>query len=777
VGDPLRVTVHIDPLAVQSRVNRPYANQHPRQEFTVAFPAELAAVQSLESQTPGRAALLLVDVQNRSRHDLGAASAGQRSVGVRIQLANAELAPHLMLLDLQGQQVPWDTGYHTDIPLLAAQQTATVRTILGVLPGAPGYTRAEVFVTLELGQRHTPHQPRDRHRRDFPVRIARAYEFDPTTDILLITHHSTTPEELQAWEQAAATVGQKINVWDISLNDSLSLSEQLAHGQNLLRDLHGKTIILSNAPFQTALGTRYADQFLSQMDLIKAAASHDIRLLIVNDGQRDLNHLFHERLIPTDGEPEYRYGSVKSFLKSEPLEDVDVLFDQVDELVRHGAKAARPDPLRQTSDIDIYGVRSPSARRLRRQAADLQRRLQHRAPGRRVVVTYRLPSERTPAEQQARREEEPRSGIFFTHEYQGTLTVMPTLGDHHPNLVAISADAATLHQPAFVTGTGVRSALLQALRFEEKVYLLSDKLRVLGESARIDPQSLEADDVAAAQSLVDAILIDLAAEQAAVLQTGWQPLFFGDTLRQSLVQLRFLADHPFPLVTGERQQADVQLAARLVAGVEFLGTHAARWYDSRWWPWGWFRRGPVVSDEFQRQARQLANNLFRTASPAQQRAWQEARESYATQLQTVRRRQRGVGRCQAAREVVQTPLAAAGVRTDAGRTFPGVLAYRDWDAVRQAETQREAARVALKEEKERQRTEFTVVRGGRAVPGLEPDVVAAVEPFVAACRTAYAEQDRHNQEVLRQRAAERAETGPRTDVSSAPPRTPVQETH
>ena len=39
VGDPLRVTEQINPLAIQSRVNRAFANRHPRQEFTVAFPA------------------------------------------------------------------------------------------------------------------------------------------------------------------------------------------------------------------------------------------------------------------------------------------------------------------------------------------------------------------------------------------------------------------------------------------------------------------------------------------------------------------------------------------------------------------------------------------------------------------------------------------------------------------------------------------------------------------------------------------------------------------
>ena len=192
VGDPLRVTERINLLSVQSRVNRRFANLHPRQEFTVAFPAELESVASLESQTPGRAALLVVQVKNRSRYDLGCESATKRFLGIRIELRNQDMASHVMQLDLQGQPIPWDTGYHAEIRHLAAGQTSIIRTILGVLPGAPGYTQAELFVTLELGQRHAPDQPRDRHRREYPLRIARAYDFDPTSDILLLTNHGTT---------------------------------------------------------------------------------------------------------------------------------------------------------------------------------------------------------------------------------------------------------------------------------------------------------------------------------------------------------------------------------------------------------------------------------------------------------------------------------------------------------------------------------------------------------------------------------------------------------
>ena len=418
-------------------------------------------------------------------------------------------------------------------------------------PSAPGYRRAELKLTLQLGQLGTKREPKDRHCRVYPVRVAQIYRYDPSADILLVANHGTTQEELAAWHEAADRLGQTVAVWDISLNDSLSLSQKLVHGQNLLRDFHGRTLVLTNAPFQTSLGIRHGDQFIGQMDLIKAAESHGIRVLVVNDEKRDLAHLFQERLIPTDGQPEYRYDSLEALENAEPLDDVDVLMNSVDELIKHGSNAARPDPISQTSEVDLYGIRSPNAKRLRKQAIELQQNLQNDSPGRRVVVMYKLPSESTPEEQKRRADEPARGGLFFSHDYQGTLTVMPTLGDDHPNVVVLHASADQIHTPEYVGSASVSAAVAQALSFEERVYLLSSKMRELGEQWRIDPASVSHEEIAVAEFLVDAILVDLATEQAAIMKTPWKRLFGGNLIRDALRQLRLLAEHPFPLVTGK----------------------------------------------------------------------------------------------------------------------------------------------------------------------------------------------------------------------------------
>ncbi|MGH7135027.1 MAG: hypothetical protein ACREHD_04760, partial [Pirellulales bacterium] len=144
IGEPLRQTDRIAPLAWQPGAERPYANLHPRKPFTVAFAGEIESVRSLESQTPGRAALVRITIVNNSRRAIGRASPSGRVVGLRFGLQNAEMARHLMLIDLAGRRLTWEDGLDVEVANLESGQTTVIEAIVGVLPGAPGYTEAEL---------------------------------------------------------------------------------------------------------------------------------------------------------------------------------------------------------------------------------------------------------------------------------------------------------------------------------------------------------------------------------------------------------------------------------------------------------------------------------------------------------------------------------------------------------------------------------------------------------------------------------------------------------
>ncbi len=732
-GSPLSERTLIDPVAIQPVVERPYANTHDRSEFTVAFPVEIASVESLESQTPGQAAVMRFRAVNGSRSDLGSGSGTGRRLQWHVALADPSLAPYLMMLDKAGNVVPWEPGFQATLDSLEAGAESEMEILLGVLPGAPGYTRVDIHVTLQLGEIGGPDNVRDRHRRIHSLRIAAAYAYDPDADILLVANHSTTRDEKLEWEKTAVSLGRKLAVWDISLNDELSLSDRLAHGQNLLRDFHGRTIVLSNAPFDTALGSRYGDQFLSQMDLIKAAESHQIRFLVVNADTHDVSYLFQERLIPTDGQPEYRYDSVREFEKQRPQDDVDQLFEQVQELIQHGAQAAQADPIRQTSQIDVYGWRSPSAKRLRRQAIRLQRKLQNAVPGRRVVVRYSLPSDLDAAEVPIAEEQAKHGGLFFTHEFQGRLTVMPTMGDAHPNIVVLNAGEEEIHDAEFVAGRAVRVALLQSLGFQEKVYLLADRMRELGECARITPDKSTGNETWVDEALVDAILVDVATERSAALKTGWRSSLANRAIGSSLKQLRFLAEHAWVLIQGTPGQPDVDLSVRLLAGIEWLGNTSARWYESRLFPWGFFRRGPAVRGVFLEHHAGLAKNLLGQITD-DVRAATDLRVDELKAACRLVRRQGKLTRLPAAGPTLCATSSQYAIQRDSGQPFPSVLAHDQWQSICQAEGRRESARQTLGEKKQRARNTFSVASQGRPLPHVAAQVRQSLERFSAACK-------------------------------------------
>jgi hypothetical protein len=256
-----------------------------------------------------------------------------------------------------------------------------------------------------------------------------------------------------------------------------------------------------------------------------------------------------------------------------------------------------------------------------------------------------------------------------------------------------------------------------------------------------------------AEVVVDAILVDLSVEQAAVLKTGWKSPFAGPRLLESLTQLRRLAEHPFPLVTGEPSGPDVQLAARLIAGVEFLGQHCSRWYESWIFPWAFLRRGPVLKRAVLRYGNVLRDNLLRQGGDRRTRLIQDQLKRCEEQWRGLRR-QRRLDSHAAARQAVAGPLASGQIQTDAGCVFPTVLSYAEWERVRQAESAREQARVALQQKKEQDRAQFSVAVGGEALPNLDEATRRALQPFVDACAVVRERQRTRATEATREKQAE-----------------------
>jgi multidrug efflux pump subunit AcrA (membrane-fusion protein) len=180
---------------------------------------------------------------------------------------------------------------------------------------------------------------------------------------------------------------------------------------------------------------------------------------------------------------------------------------------------------------------------------------------------------------------------------------------------------------------------------------------------------------------------------------------------------------------------ETQLWARLLAGIEFLGRSACRWYEGGICPWRFFRRGPTLRRETLALAKRLRGGVWGAPS-AERRRLIDRQLAELPKRRRERRRRSPLSKKEAARQVFSQSLEAEHIRTDADAKFPRVLSFDEWQAVRRAEQQREQARLTLQQEKEQHRLTYLVARGGQPLPEVDDKLKTALASFTDACRQA-----------------------------------------
>ncbi len=711
------------PLSFQAEVDRPYTNFDKPHHFTIQFPIKIEPVHAIETLAPGDAAKMEWKVTNISGRDFGGASDLKREVATRLGMANhGEMGKNIVLMDSEGKPIDWNKGLLQEISNLKAGQSTNIKGMMGVLPGAESYASAQMQVDLQLGQIEAPGTRRAVQQNTYPVRIGEKYQKTPNSDILLVTNHGTTQEEIKAWRDLAKRSGKTLDVWDISLNNFLDLDRSVTKGPNLLEDFHGKTVVLLNNKFKTVDGEKHGDELMGQMDLIRATASHGIRFLVVNEGDHQIEGLMSSRLIPTDEEIEHGYKDLKTYLKGEPDASSEkgsqlILKDKFkQEAVGVDAKRkeVKVSPTDTTGQISIDGYRKPNEKRLAAQAAAAQKAIEARNPGSRVVVSYNVADEGATGPDFAK-----TKGWFGKYKHQGVLTVRPTVNDMQPNITVINVSAEKLHNANFIGGEGMNAALTQSFNFEDKLSALDKVLAELAVTPEGDPQ-FEARH-ALGKKLVDGLLVDLAVEQSSVLRPGWKSGVSADTLTKSMAYLNRIGTYQTSLDLSKPSPA-ADLMADLVAGIRFLGNNQARWYERMPFPWSPFRRGPAVRSQTGKMADQLETQMFGPAAShgeaLKKRLVDRTEELTKRRNELYAEKKKGPkdGRLtvkQSATETVMEPLLGENATMDALYTFDRVLAEGEWKAIHDGEVTIENGRRELQAAKEQQKGDYLVVSEGQ----------------------------------------------------------------
>lgn len=552
-ADAFAAADHIMQGAVLPAAHRAFEGYHgpedPQGRFDVRFPVQASVLESLHSLAPGEAAKVRFAVRSVSARSFGYAGELGRELRFRLRPEGSELGPeHVTLHDDTGAALPWDEGWLLRIASLGPRETRSFEATLSFAPDAPFYRSARFRLSLELERPHRP-EVRPIQLRDFEWRVARRYRRVEGCDLLLVTSHRTTREQIEAWERLAARLGLSVAIWDCSLEGHLDLRAELgAHvgGGSLLAHVSGGTVVILDAEIESAAGPARPHRLLDR-DAIALMKTRDVSVAVIGGQEGDVDIV--RWLMPDDAsEPDARRESPAA------LRDSLVGLGDL-----HGQGELDVHEVCEVHHVGFF-FEPPTEALLQRRAESLSRDLRDAYPNRRFVVSPRYAPE------------EVSSAGLVKRWRLGEIEVRTTLESARGRVVHV-ADRLGEARPEDIDGSHFQQVLLLARDFEKKLERLE---RAVAEGADALPE-------------VRAILVDLVNEQRAVLASPWRRGLSRSEMERALPLLRMMRDRAGRLEarSPEQEPALIELAARL----RYFSRAQPRWWE---WPLSPLRRAPSL---------------------------------------------------------------------------------------------------------------------------------------------------------------------------------------
>ncbi|MEZ4310627.1 MAG: hypothetical protein R3F14_21500 [Polyangiaceae bacterium] len=549
--------------------------------FTVRFPLEVTPITSLHSLAPGSAARVQFRITNVSARAFGEESELRRAVSFRLYLHESELSSEeLVFFDPEGKRVDLDVGFRRTLPLLEPGQSVDVEGTIAIPESAPHYRAGRAWLSLELGAIEAPSRVRPIQYRDLEIRVARPFVSREPTDLLLLVNNRTTAEEVKAWEQLGGWLGLSVGVYDLSLQGGIDLDAGVEGSRPLGEIYEGRTMVVLNNLMDTAKGRRTPARYLAKEQLLRHAAKGG-RVMIAGD-EVDLSAL----LVPTGGG--FDDGKAMS----------EVAFREM--LKGEGEKTLEVGGPPIVLDVFKWSVLfwgDPGESAMEKRALAIEAALREAYPDRRYVVVTDL-------------EPTALDNYHVCKRWNmGRIAVHRTLDAARGALLSIAAPEHALHSAEAITGRAATMSLLLALPFEEKLRrfeLLAGAANARaggGESEETGAAAaIEDDDMADGalsrdvllRMLVDAMLVDLANEQTAILHRGDCGRAGSGDFRASLPMLGHLSAALSDRGAGESLTAPRSVhLLRLLGRLRFFAAVQPRWWEYLP-PFLLTRRAPVL---------------------------------------------------------------------------------------------------------------------------------------------------------------------------------------
>jgi hypothetical protein len=607
-SDPLEVEESILQRAMLPSVRRDFERYQEgdaieQGRFVIRYPIRLSPVTSLKSLAAGEATRVRFSVTNQSRFALGATADCKRVVRLRVTTANdSELGDEHVVLVVGDTELAPGTGWSHELSKIDAGDTKDLEISVRLREGAPEYLRFAAHVTLELGDIDDPATTRPIQLRGFDIRVARPFAVSDA-DLLLVVNHRTTREEIEAWEQLGERLAFDIAIWDLSRERHLDLERPLADGISLFDWFKDKAIVLLDNPIENPLGAPGDEMYphvLLADDQVARAATAGIDIALIGKGMP------LKRLLVPSNEPDeipiYRRYWLRWWAK--PTEDW-----------------------------------------LEKVATKKSQLLVEEKPTERHVVIYRFAPEVD------------GNSAWVNKWRVGTLHTVRTLDAAAGAVVHAEVDAQELHDPSYVMSDHAITTLLAMFGFDENIERLRTLLGRQDSSSELGPDPVPSD----LAPILDALVLDLANELAAVIAPGWMGDASGVEINATLQRLEALGRSQ--LTAAYESPAGTALR-RLAGRILFLARSQVSWWESLP-PFRWMRRGPTARTRITRQLEIFLGHAFgdHNAKQAIEAAEQIADEIAADHK--VKRKSYIAGKRRVwALEQARTPLAPETITSD-----------------------------------------------------------------------------------------------------------------
>ncbi len=507
--------------------------------FDIRFPVELTDVECLHSLAGGQASSLAFTVVSRSQRMFGAEGDLGRALRIKLFLSDSELSDaDVVATDPEGRALSLDAGHVREIPRLRPEEAMRFEYVLGVGAEAEEYAAARVWLSLDLGHVERPLETRPIQYRDHEIRVARRYQHTPGARTVLVVSHRTSADTLAAWQVAAEHLGFPLDILDLSYEGRLDPLGPRDDGPSILERVDAGTLIVLNDVVETPQGATPASTFFD-LERVRDAIARGLDVAFVGE--------------PAD----------LAALVPQAAAEAEARFDEEGDLVSAIAKTDGPVDFELALHRIGFWFEAPTETLVAERAFALSKRLAARFPARRFIVVYHHHVERT------------HEGYVVRRWRAGSLRVLSLTVPGQGRVLEAQVNEAMRASPDYPVSLENLSVLLLARGFDERLTLL----------AKMAHGAIDTD---AARALLDAMLVDLAAEQQSILVTGFRKGLGRDDLLKNLPLLCALADRAArgDLDVDPESELGRELC-RFVGRLRFLTTSQVRLWE---WPLLFLRR-------------------------------------------------------------------------------------------------------------------------------------------------------------------------------------------